>query len=344
MTFHFSAQGLYTSFRLTAKKLVFLRHRRSAAPLHLSMPWHWRLIGLDCNYRTVQANMVPAALDGRWNAFDPVDEETVAKLYLSGRRCGRLFLGHIRSDRFEVHHHVEGGMVLSNVEGYRSPDYAPLYMLCRWRGPKSVVTVEREQATGDECMVRAFKLSGEQMFEKKSGSTTSNWFSIAQEVHALDAGIKVLMFVEGKTVVDRIWWPLRLDQKLPLEGEWRVLPDELDDLWDGFSTSWGEVFWTPPEDSDDDACPSSPDDSEDECLFSPEVCSPGASSPGSSRMRSGSRSRSRSTWRGLKKDHAAWAAISRCRRREGAAQDMQMPQATCRGEASFAGRWPCGMG
>lgn len=243
------------------------------------MPWLWRVIGLDCTFPNVQVNMVSSALDGRWNTLDQVDEETVANLYLSGRRCGRLYLGHHASDRFEVHHHVEGGLVLSTVEGPWSPGDAPLYMLCRWRGPKSVVTVDREQVSPDEFMARAYKLSGELLFEKKFGGATSNWFCIAQEAHAQDASMKVIVFAEGKTVVDRIWWPLRLDQKLPLEGEWRVLPDDLDDMWDGFSTSWGEVFWAPREGSDDER-PSSPDFPEE----STSSCS----------SRTGSRSRSRS--------------------------------------------------
>ena len=36
-----------------------------------SLVWFWRLIGSDCNFPNVQANMV-SALDGRWYTFDQV--------------------------------------------------------------------------------------------------------------------------------------------------------------------------------------------------------------------------------------------------------------------------------
>ena len=120
----------------------------------LLMPWHRCIIGLTCEFRKVEALMA-SALDDRWLPFGPVDQERVAQLYQSGHKCVKLFLGHNYSEEFEVHHHVEHGMVLCDVEERLfSLDYMPLYMLCRWSGPKSVVAVQREQVNEDECLVQ----------------------------------------------------------------------------------------------------------------------------------------------------------------------------------------------
>ena len=78
------------------------------------------------------------------------------------------------------------------------------YMLCRWSGPKSIVTVERDlQAQRWETVWEELGLSAR---PRKSKSTPS----------------KISMFVEGKAFVNRIWWPLRLDQTIPF-GAWRAL-------------------------------------------------------------------------------------------------------------------------
>lgn len=63
-------------------------------------------------------------------------------------RYGSLFLGHHYGDKFELHHHIEDGMV--------------------------ILTVAPEQINGDEYMVRTHKLSGEKMFDKKLDCTKSN--------------------------------------------------------------------------------------------------------------------------------------------------------------------------
>jgi len=47
------------------------------------------------------------------------------------------------------------------------------------------------------------------------------------------------MFVEGKAFVNRIWWPLRLDQTIPSEHEWHCVFEKMQK---GRVTRWGELF------------------------------------------------------------------------------------------------------
>ena len=176
------------------------------------MPWLWRLIGSDCTPQNVQAHMVSDLEEG-WNIFGREAEEAVAKLYRVGR-CGMLSLGGADNYHFELHHQVEDGEVLRKVAAGGMADH---YMLCRWSGPKSIVRLECKQVEGSEYWVSTYKLSGEQIFEKKLDCAEANWFSVAQEVYAHDASIKNLVLVEGSGIVRRCWWPLCLDQQAPSE-------------------------------------------------------------------------------------------------------------------------------
>ena len=212
------------------------------------MPWHWRVIGMDCAFPNVQAQMA-SPLDDRWRPFGQEAEAAVAKLYRvsQGTTESVINLPGCCSDA-DLHHQVEDGIILR--EENLLPDYNyehfERYILCRWSGPKSIVTVEREQISGDEHLVRAYNINGAQILEKRCDCAKTTWFALAQDVYAQEDSIKNLMFVEGNTVVNRIWWPLRLDQKLPPEAEeWRAQPDELEDMWCGCNTRWGEVVSAP---------------------------------------------------------------------------------------------------
>ena len=165
-------------------------------------------------------------------------------------------------------------------------------MLCRWSGPKSVVTVQREQVNEDECLV-TYKLSGEKMFEKLD-CTKSNSFSIAKDVHAEDDRIKNLMLVEGNVIVNRVWWPLRLDQTLPSKHESAMHADILEDMWDGCCTEWGAVPRVARDDSFSSETSASPN-----CSSSSEPSTCPQSSP---RSRSRSREPDADIWRYRGKD------------------------------------------
>ena len=257
----------------------------------LLMPWYRCIIGLTCEFRAVRALMA-SALDYRWLPVGPLDQERVGQLYQSGHKPVKLFLGHNYSEEWEVHHHVEDGMVLCDVEERLfSLDYMPLYMLCRWSGPKSVVAIQREQVNEHKCLVRTYKLSGEKLFEKELDATKSNWFSIAKHVHAEDNSMKNLMIVEGNVMIKRVWWPLRLDQTLPSKDESAMHVDILEDMWDGCCTEWGAVPCVARDDSFSRETSASPS-----CSSSPE---PTQSSP---RSRSRSREPDADIWKYKGKD------------------------------------------
>lgn len=190
------------------------------------MPWLWRKTS-DCRFATLQMLMA-SDLDEGWKTFCPDAEVSIAKMHQFGECEGiPLSLEGRRKYTFQLHHQMEDGMLLEQeqVVAGRPPD-VDYYVLCRWTGPKSILTIEREHIKESQYIVRAYTFGGATRFEAKMDCAKFNWFALAHEAYAQDESIKNLMFVEGGAAVGRIWWPQGLAQARPSAGELGVPADQ----------------------------------------------------------------------------------------------------------------------
>ena len=118
------------------------------------------------------------------------------------------------------------------------------YMLCRWSGPKSIVTVERDLQAQRWDRVQLTCLGNHASMRRSDPLRISEtvWEELglrqAQEVEVY--AIKNLNVCRRKGFcASHEWWPLRLDQTIPSEHEWHCVFEKMQK---GRVTRWGELF------------------------------------------------------------------------------------------------------